>query len=84
MTYFDSFGAEHIPKEIKKLINDKNIIASVFRIQGYDSVMCRNFCIGFINFMFKDNSLADVTNFFSPNNLKKSDDMILNCFLTNL
>ena len=25
VTYFDSFGVEHIPKEIKKFINNKNI-----------------------------------------------------------
>ena len=24
VTYFDSFGVEHIPKEIKKFINNKN------------------------------------------------------------
>ena len=24
VTYFDSFGVEHIPKEIKKIINNKN------------------------------------------------------------
>ena len=29
--YFDSFGVEHIPKEIKKLINNKNIITNIFR-----------------------------------------------------
>ena len=29
-TYFDSFGLEHIPKEIKKFINNKNIIANIF------------------------------------------------------
>ena len=27
VTYFDSFGVEHIPKEIKKIMNNKNIIA---------------------------------------------------------
>ena len=32
VTYFDSFGVEHIPKEIKKFINNKNIIANIFRI----------------------------------------------------
>ena len=32
VTYFDSFGVEHIPKEIKAFINNKNIKASVFRI----------------------------------------------------
>ena len=40
-TYFDSFGAEHIPKEIKKLIGNKNIIANICRIQVYYSIMCR-------------------------------------------
>ena len=28
-TYFDSFGVEHIPKEIKKFIGNKNIIADI-------------------------------------------------------
>ena len=47
--------------------------------------MCRYFCIGFINFMFKGNSLTDFTYLFSPNNFqKKNDDTILNSFLTNL
>ena len=34
--YFDSFGVEHIPKEIKKLIGNKNIITNICRIQVYD------------------------------------------------
>ena len=72
VTYFDSFGVEHIPKEIKKFINIKNIISKIFRIQSYDSVMCRYFCIGFIDFVFKSNSLTDFTNLFSPNNFKKN------------
>ena len=40
VTYFDSFGVERIPKEFKKFINNKNIIANIFRVQAYDSVMC--------------------------------------------
>ena len=71
ITYFDSFGVEHIPKEIKKFINNKKIIANIFRIQSCDSVMCTYFFIGFFNFMFKGNSLTDFTNHFSPNNFKK-------------
>ena len=43
--YFDSFGLEHIPKEIKKFIGNKNIIANIFRIQVYDSVMCGYFYV---------------------------------------
>ena len=84
VTYFDSFGVEHIPKEVKKIINIKNIIANIFRIQAYDLVMCGYFCIGFINYMFMDKSLTNYTNLFSPNNFKKNDDIILNYFLNKL
>ena len=28
--YFDSFGVEHIPEEIKEFIGDKNITANIF------------------------------------------------------
>ena len=38
--YFDSFGVEHIPKEIKKLIGNKNITINIYRIQAYDLIMC--------------------------------------------
>ena len=31
VTYFDSFGVEYIPKEIKAFINSKNITTSIFR-----------------------------------------------------
>ena len=36
VTYFDSFGVEDIPKEIKKFIINGNIIANIFRLQAYD------------------------------------------------
>ena len=42
--YFESFGVELIPKEIKKFIRNKNIITNIYRIQGYDSIMCGYFC----------------------------------------
>ena len=77
VTYFDCFGVEHIPKEIKKFINNKNIITNILRIQAYDSVRCGYFCIGFIDFMFKGDSFTDFTNLFSPNNFKKKCDTIL-------
>ena len=80
ITYFDSFGVEHIPREIMKFIARKKIITNIYRIQAYDSIMCSYFCIGFINFMFNGKSLTDYTNLFSPNNLKKNDDIILKYF----
>ena len=71
VTYFDSFGVEHIPKEIRTFIGNKNIKTNIFRIQAYDSIMCGYFCIGFIDFMLAGKTLTDFTNLFSPNNLKK-------------
>ena len=63
--YCDSFGVEHIPKEVKKFIGNKNTIKNFYRIQTYDSVMCGYFCIGFIDFILKGKSLLDYTNLFS-------------------
>ena len=65
--YFDSFGVEHIPEEIKKFIKNKNIKSSIFRIQDYNSIMCGYFSIIFIEFMSKNKTLNDFTNFFCPN-----------------
>ena len=73
--YFDSFGVEHIPKEIMKFIVRKKIITNIYRIQAYDSVIC-----GFINFMFNGKILTDYTNLFSPNDFNKNDDIILKYF----
>ena len=83
VTYFDSIGVEHIPKEIKAFIKNKSIKKNIFRVQAYDSVMCGYFCIGFINFMFKGKTLTQYTNLFSPNNFGKNDDIILRYFRNN-
>ena len=80
VTYFDCFGVEHISKEIKEFVKNKNIKTNIFRIQAYDSVMCRYFCIGFIDFMFKGKILIEYTNLFSPNDFKKNDDIISSYF----
>ena len=34
VTYFDSFGVEHIPKEITKFIGNKNITTNIYRTQA--------------------------------------------------
>ena len=34
VTYFDSFGVEHIPEETKGFIGSKNTITYIFRIIG--------------------------------------------------
>ena len=85
VTYFYSFGVEHISKEIKAIINRSlSITTNIFRIQAYDSIMCGYFCIGFIDFMLAGKTLTEFTNLFSPNNFKKNDDIILNYFMWNV
>ena len=70
VTYFDSFGKDHIPKEIKAFIDCYlSITTKLFKIQIYDSIMCGYFCIGFIDFMLAGKTLTEFTNLFSPNNL---------------
>ena len=84
VTYFDSFGVEHVPKEIRTFIDNKNIKTKFFIMQAYDSIMCEYFCIGFIDFMLAGKTLTEFTNLFSPNDLKKNDNIILNYFMTNV
>ena len=79
--YFDSFGIEHIPKEINKFIgSNKKIKANIFTIQAYDSIMCGYFCIEFINYMLKGKILLAYTILFSPNDFKKNDRVIKRIF----
>ena len=73
VTYFDSFEVEHIPKEIRKFIRNKNIITNIYRIQSIDSIMCGYLYIEFIDFKLKGRSLLEYTNLFSPNEYKKND-----------
>ena len=80
VVYFDSFGVEHIPKEIIKFIKNKDIIANIFILQAYDSIMCGYYCIEFINYMLKGKTLLDYTNLFSPNDFKKNDQVIKRMF----
>ena len=80
IVYFDSFGVEHIPEEIKEFIGNKNIKANIFRIQANNSVMCGYFCIGFIDFMLVNKELTDFTNLFSPYDFDKNGQIILSSF----
>ena len=80
ITYFDLFGAGHIPKEIEKFIEHKSIKTNIFRIQADNSVMCGYFCIGFIDFMLARKSFVDFTSLFSPYDFKKNDVIILRYF----
>ena len=81
VVYLDSFGVEHIPKEINKFIGNSAIArikSNIFRIQAYNSIMCRY--LEFINYMLKGKKLLDYTNLFSPNDFKKNDQVIKRIF----
>ena len=41
--YFDSFGVEHVPKELGHFIGNKNIETNIYRIQANNSIMCGYF-----------------------------------------
>ena len=80
IVYFDSFGAKHVPEEIKEFIGHKNIKASISRVQANNSVMYSYFCIGFIDFMLAGKKLANFMNLFSPHDFEENDEIILRYF----
>ena len=65
IVYFESFGVEHVPEEIKKFFENKNIKANIFQVKANDSVTCGYFCIGFIDFMLVGKKLTNYTSLFS-------------------
>ena len=79
--YFDRFGVEHIPKEIKsRFRGNKGIKTNIFRIQAYNSIMCDYFCIGFIDFMIANKTLINFTSLLSPYDFEQNDKIILKYF----
>ena len=77
VTYTDSFGVKHILKEIKKILGKRTITANIYRIKANDSVKCRCFCIGFIDFMLKGKRLLDFTNLFCPTKYENNYKIML-------
>ena len=74
IAYFDSFGVEYIPEEIKDFIEKFPVI------QEDNSIMCGHFCIVFIDFMLAGKKLTDYANLFSPYDFKKNNSIILSYF----
>ena len=72
IVYFDSFGVEYIPEEIREFTGNKNIKANIFRVQENNLIMCGFFCIGFIDFTLAGKKLTDYTNLFFPHDFKKT------------
>ena len=79
----------NIPQKIflNKYKGNKNIATNIDRIQACDSIMCGSFCIAFIGFMLKGQSLIFYYFFyhiklflFSPNKYEKNDKIKLKYF----
>ena len=75
-SYDVSLVVEHIPKEIKNFMRNKNIMTNIYSIQAYNSIVYGYFCIRFIEFILEGKSLLDCSNLFSPNNYEQNDKII--------
>ena len=53
MVNIGNFGVEHLSIEAKIFVNNgKNeIVANIYKLEAYDSIMCDYSCIGFVNHM---------------------------------
>ena len=80
VVYFNSFGVEHVPEEIKEFVGNKNTIANIFLVQANNLVMYGYFCIGCIDFMLAGKKLSDFTNMLYPHDFEKNDSIILSYF----
>ena len=80
--YFGSFGIEYIPQEVLKKIKDKAITDNIFKIQDNNSVICRFFCIAFVEYILAGQleTLLDYSYLFSLNEYKKNDKIIYKSF----
>ena len=61
------FGVELIPKQIRKLIGNENIIINICKINGYNLIMFGYFCIRLIDFTLKGKKVFYKYICFSPN-----------------
>ena len=62
------------------MIGYKNIVKNNYIIQANDSIMCRYFCIGFFDFMIKNRSFLDDSNWFYANEYEKNNKIIVEYF----
>ena len=64
----------------ERIVYGNKDITKIYRIQLYGSIMSEYFCIRFIDFTAKGNSLLDYNDFFSPNEYKKNEKIIKKYF----
>ena len=67
-------------EKLKRFVGHKNVKTNIFRTQGNSSIMCRYFCVEFIDFMLAGKTLIDYNSLFSLYNFEKNDHIILSYF----
>ena len=70
--YFDSFVIEYTPQEVLNKIKHKSITHNMFRIQDNESIMCRFYCIAFIEYILAGKTFLHYANLFSPSDYKEN------------
>ena len=78
--YFDSLEVEYITKEIKTFIANKTIITNNLKKKIYNSIMCGQNCVLFIDWMLECKSLLGYIIFFSTEKYENNDSVILKYF----
>ena len=58
-------------------MGEKIITTNIYRIQACDSIMCRQFYIGFTDFKLNNKRLADFTDYFSLDSFDEKKDKII-------
>ena len=69
--YFDSFGIEYITQEVLNKIKNKSITHNIFRMQDNESILCRFYCVAFIEYMLAGKTLLDYSNCFLQLTIKR-------------
>ena len=65
-----------IASELNSFQGNTCIATNIYIIPANDSIMCKYFCIGYIDFMLKGKSLLDYTNLVSPKEYEKNDKTV--------
>ena len=71
VVYFDSIKIEYISPNALNKIKDKSISHNIIKIQSGDSIICRFYCIAFIEYMIAGKTLLYYTNLFPPNDYQE-------------
>ena len=71
MTFFYSFGVEHIPERIERIKGKKYLTTKIYRKQVYDSLICGYFYLGFIVFALNNKSCQILLIYFLQTILKR-------------